>query len=73
MVDVFLSYARADAAAAERIARALGKQGWSVWFDRDLPAHRAYSDVIEGELESASAVLVLWSKAAAAAAQADRP
>jgi len=34
-----------------------------VWFDRDLPAHRAYSDVISTELESASAVLVLWSKA----------
>ena len=34
-----------------------------MWFDRELPAHRAYSDVISTELESASAVLVLWSKA----------
>ena len=34
-----------------------------MWFDRDLPAHRAYSDVISTELELASAVLVLWSKA----------
>ena len=65
MADVFLSYARPDAAAAERIARALAKAGWSVWYDRDLPAHRAYSDVIATELESASAVLVLWSKASA--------
>lgn len=63
MADVFLSYARSDAAAAERAARELGKVGRSVWFDRELPAHRVYSDVIATELESAAAVLVLWSKA----------
>lgn len=65
MADVFLSYARPDAATAERIARELGKSGLSVWFDRDLPAHRPYSDVIQHELEEASAVLVLWSAASA--------
>ena len=61
---MFLSYARPDAASAERIARELGKAGWSVWYDRELPAHRAYADVIASELEIASAVLVLWSQAA---------
>ena len=64
MADVFLSYARPDAAAAARVARELGKAGRSVWYDSELPAHRAYSDVIENELESAGAVLVLWSKSA---------
>lgn len=63
MADVFLSYARRDAALAERIALALGKAGWSVWFDRELPAHRAYADVIATELECAAAILVLWSRA----------
>lgn len=63
MADVFLSYARPDAAAAERIAREMAKAGWSVWYDRDLPAHGAYADVIATELESAPAVLVLWSSA----------
>ncbi len=66
LADVFLSYARSSAAAAERITRELAQCGWSVWFDRELPAHRAYSDVIATELESASAVLVLWSEDAAA-------
>jgi tetratricopeptide (TPR) repeat protein len=65
LADVFLSYARPDAASAERIARELGKAGWSVWYDRELPAHRAYADVIASELESAASVLVLWSEAAA--------
>jgi tetratricopeptide (TPR) repeat protein len=65
LADVFLSYARPDAAAAARIAKELGKAGRSVWYDSELPAHRAYSEVIENELESAKAVVVLWSKAAA--------
>jgi tetratricopeptide (TPR) repeat protein len=62
MADVFLSYARPDSGAAQRVTRQLAKSGRSVWFDRELPAHRAYSDVIAAELESAAAVLVLWSK-----------
>lgn len=66
MADVFLSYARPDAALAERIAREIGKAGWTVWYDRELPAHRAYADVIASELESAPAVLVLWSNASVA-------
>jgi tetratricopeptide (TPR) repeat protein len=65
LADVFLSYARPDAGTATRVARELGKAGHSVWFDRELPAHRAYSDVIATEIESAAAVLVLWSVASA--------
>lgn len=61
MADVFLSYARPNAAVATRIAKALGEAGYSVWYDSDLPAHRTYSDVIASELEGARAVLVLWS------------
>lgn len=61
MTDVFLSYARPSVNAAKRAAEALRAAGYSVWFDQDLPAHRAYSEVIEEQLESAHAVLVLWS------------
>jgi len=64
VADIFLSYARQDAAVAERIARELGKRGWSVWFDREIPAHETFADVIAAELEKARAVLVLWSSAA---------
>jgi hypothetical protein len=61
LADVFLSYARPEEAIAGRVARELSKKGCSVWLDRELPVHRAYSDVIATELESATAVLVLWS------------
>ena len=66
MADVFLSYARANAAAANRVSSRLRSSGFSVWFDDSLPVHRAYSEVIEEQLESASAVLVLWSSEAIA-------
>jgi adenylate cyclase len=66
LADVFVSYARSDEAVARRIANALAKAGLDVWWDADLPAHRAYSDVIERNLAEAKAVLVLWSKSAAA-------
>jgi adenylate cyclase len=36
-----------------------------VWRDDELPAHRAYSDVIQETLRSAKAVVVLWSANAA--------
>ena len=39
----------------------LRQDGFSVWRDDELPAHRAYSDVIEERLKSAKAVVVLWS------------
>jgi adenylate cyclase len=64
VADVFLSYARPSAAMAGRIAAELREQGYSVWFDEELPAHRAYADMIAAELDAARAVLVLWSDAA---------
>ena len=65
MADIFLSYARESAETATRIAAELREQGYSVWFDDELPAHRAYADVIASQLDAARAVLVLWSEQAA--------
>ena len=66
MADVFISYCRSDEKSAGRVASALQRSGYSVWWDADLPAHRAYSEVIESHLEEAKAVIVLWSKEAVA-------
>lgn len=65
MIDVFLSYGRASLGVAKGAAMELRSAGFAVWFDEHLPAHRAYSEVIEEQLDSAKAVLVLWSQAAA--------
>ncbi len=61
MSDIFISYARSTEAQAHQIAEALRGLGYSVWRDDELPAHRAYAEVIEERLHAAKAVLVIWS------------
>ena len=65
MADVFVSYAREDEPQATRVADALRGEGYEVWRDNELPAHKSYADVIEERLKSAKAVVVLWSAEAA--------
>src|SRR5580704_14341971 len=61
MSDIFISYARSTETQARRVAEALRGLGYSVWRDDQLPAHRAYTEVIEERLEAAKAVVVIWS------------
>ena len=65
MADVFVSYARPDEPIATIVAEALRAEGYPVWRDDELPAHRAYGEVIEERLRAAKAVVVLWSAEAA--------
>ena len=65
MPDVFVSYARPDEPQAERVAETLRTAGYRVWRDDELPAHRAYAEVIQERLSSAQAVVTLWSAEAA--------
>ena len=61
MADIFISYARSTAKQAQAVAAALRGLGYSVWIDDDLPAHRAYTPVIEEQLTAAKAAVVIWS------------
>ena len=61
MTDIFISYARPTESVAKLAARLLSDLGYVVWLDNQLPAHRAYGDVIEERLVEAGAVLVIWS------------
>ena len=76
MPHVFISYARSSEAQAAQIADALRAGGIEVWRDDEIPANRAYSEVIEERLTTAKAVLVVWSAEAAKShwvrAEADR-
>ncbi|HLY78300.1 MAG TPA: TIR domain-containing protein, partial [Caulobacteraceae bacterium] len=65
MSDVFISYARSTEAQARQVAEALRALGYGVWRDDELPAHRAYADVIAERLHAAKAVVVVWSAEAA--------
>jgi adenylate cyclase len=61
MSHVFISYARSTAKEAQAVAAALRGLGHQVWLDDEIPAHRAYADVIEERLTAARAVIVIWS------------
>jgi adenylate cyclase len=65
MSHVFISYARADEPLASMVADGLREGGFEVWRDDELPAHRAYAEVIEERINGAKAVVVLWSAEAA--------
>lgn len=66
MPDIFISYARKDRETAERLARALEAEGWSVWWDRHIPAGKRFDEVISASLDGAKCVIALWSNAAIA-------
>jgi adenylate cyclase len=61
MSHVFISYARSTAKETQQVASALRGLGHEVWLDDQIPAHRAYADVIEERLREAKAVVVIWS------------
>jgi TIR domain len=62
MSDIFISYARADKDRAGLLAEAFSRQGWSVWWDREIPPGKSFDETIENALNSARCVIVLWSK-----------
>jgi TIR domain len=62
MSDIFISYARADKDRAEQLAEAFSRQGWSVWWDREIPPGKSFDETIENALNSARCIIVLWSR-----------
>ena len=58
---LFLSYAHADESDARRLAAALQNAGYTVWWDAMVEGGAAFSKSITDALDTADAVLVLWS------------
>lgn len=59
--DIFISYASQDRDQARRLAQAFEALGWSVWWDRSIPAGQVFHQVIEQALAGARSVVVVWS------------
>ena len=62
MTDVFISYKREDEVRVGRLARALEKAGFSIWWDRGLPGGENWRENIANALHSARCVVVVWSE-----------
>jgi hypothetical protein len=61
MADIFLSYAKQDRDVARRLSRLLVKAGWTVWWDRRIPAGRTWRRMLETALRDMRCMVVLWS------------
>lgn len=61
MTDIFLSYTEKDREQARRVAAMLESVGWTVWWDRRIPAGETWRSVLEKALENMRCMIVLWS------------
>ena len=61
MADIFVSYSRTDKARVAPLVSALEAQGWSLWWDPEISPGDEFDALIGAELESARAVVVVWS------------
>ena len=61
MSDIFVSYKREDRDRVEQLARALEGEGFSVWWDPELPIGQSYASSIRSELSEARAVIAVWT------------
>ena len=62
MSDIFISYKREEQPIARKLADALEREGWSVWWDPKLRAGEDFDKIIEAVLNESRCVIVLWSK-----------
>jgi hypothetical protein len=66
-VNIFISHASKDTAHAERIEKVLEKDGHDVWLDRsDIRLGVLLRDELQAAIRKSRAVVLVWSKAAAA-------
>jgi hypothetical protein len=62
MADIFISYANEDKETAARLAGFLESLGWSVWWDRRIPAGRTWRSVLQEALRDMRCMIALWSR-----------
>src|SRR5262245_22306021 len=61
MSDIFISYASEERDRVLPLVSALEKTGWSVFWDRTIPAGKTWRQVIGSEIRACRSVLVVWT------------
>src|SRR5262245_42126007 len=62
MSDIFISYASADRDRILPLVDALEKTGWSVFWDRTIPAGKTWRQFIGSEIKACRSVVVVWTE-----------
>ncbi|MDP2687116.1 MAG: toll/interleukin-1 receptor domain-containing protein [Aequorivita sp.] len=63
---IFISYSRRDTEYVSSLVIALRKQGFEVWFDKNIRTGTDWDDTIEEELKKADALVLILSKTSVA-------
>lgn len=63
MADIFLSYSREDEARIKGLVAEFEAQGWTVFWDRRIPAGETWRSYIGSALQDARCIVVAWSSA----------
>ncbi len=61
MSHIFLSYSSKDKSKTKKLATIFEKQGWKVWWDKNIPPGAAFDRAIGKALDQANCIVVLWS------------
>jgi hypothetical protein len=62
MSDIFISYASEERDRVQPLVGALERTGWSIFWDRTIPAGKTWRQVIGSEIRACRSVLVVWSE-----------
>ena len=62
MPDIFFSYAHEDLERIRPIVAALESQGWTVFWDRRIPAGQTWRSYIGKALDEGKCMIVAWSR-----------
>ena len=62
MADIFISYAREDEKRVQQLVHDLEEQGWSVFWDRHIPAGQTWRSCIGQALSDARCVIAVWTR-----------
>lgn len=63
---IFISYSRHDTEYVSSLVEALRKQGFEVWFDKNIRTGTDWDDAIEEQLKTADAIVLVLSKTSVA-------
>lgn len=61
MSDIFISYASLDKERIFPLVRALEAAGWSVFWDRTIPAGKTWREVLDVEVDNCGCMVVVWT------------
>lgn len=62
MTDIFLSYSSKDRELVRPLVEVLEQNGWSVWWDQEIPSGTNFGKVIEKHLSAARCAIVAWTR-----------